>query len=102
MKMKARIALLIVVALLIFVSLSCTISEMSWATKGNTPDYLRELVGLPSLAVGNLNPAARNAGLEVFCTGLYDTPGGYCSYFTPGVTFTNFAVSENIMVSGQK
>ena len=102
MKMKGRIVLLIVVALVIFVSFSCLISEMSWATKENTRDSLRELVGLPSVAIGNLNPAARNPGLEVLCTGLYDVPGGYCSYFTLGAPFINFTASGNITVSDGK
>ncbi len=42
-------------------------------------------MGLSSVAVGNLNPSARNPGIELLCTGLYDVPGGYCNYFTLGV-----------------
>ncbi len=67
--------------LVIFVFTSCVVSEYSWSTKGNSSDSLRQLVGLPSVAVGNLNPAARNPGLEFLCTSLYDSPGGYCYYF---------------------
>ena len=96
--MKGRIVLLAVVVLMIYVSFSCLISEISWATKGKTTDPLRELVGLPSLSTGNLNPAARNPGLEILCTGLNDVPGGYCNYFTLGVSFVNFTISWNITV----
>jgi hypothetical protein len=99
--MKGRIVLLVVVVLLIYVSFSCLISEISWATKEKAPDSLRELVGLPSLSIGNLSPAARNPGLEIFCTGLYDVPGGYCNYFTLGVSFINFTMSGNITVSDE-
>lgn len=99
MKMKGRIILLIVVVLVIFVSFSCLMSEISWMTKENSPESLRQLVGLPSVATGNLSPAARNPGLEMFCTGLYDVPGGYCSYFTPGVPFIDFRPIGNITVS---
>ena len=99
MRLKGRILLLVVAALMIYISLSCLISEASWATKEKTTDSLRELVGLPSLSTGNLNPAARNPGLEILCTGLYDVPGGYCSYFTLGVSLINFTMSWNITVS---
>ena len=97
--MQGRIVLSAVVLLMVYVSLSCLISEVSWATKGKTNDSLRRLVGLPSLSTGNLNPAARNPGLEILCTGLNDVPGGYCSYFTLGVSFMNFTKSWNITVS---
>jgi len=96
--MKAKFLLAIVAGLLVFVSLVCVISEVSWRTRENAPDSLRQLVGLPSLVIGNLNPAARNPGLEVFCTGLSDVPGGYCSYFTDGVPFINFTMFGNVTV----
>ena len=98
MNMKAKTILLIVIALLIFISSSCAISEMSWATKENTTDYVRELVGLPSVAIGNLNPASRNPGVEVFCTSLLDMPGGYCYYFTSGETFNDF--NRTVSITG--
>jgi hypothetical protein len=97
--MKARTILLGTFALLIFVSFACATSEVSWANRENTSGELRELVGLPSIVVGNLNPAARNPGLETLCTGLYDNPGGYCGYFTDGVPFVNSTVNLNITVS---
>ena len=99
MRLKGRIVLLVVVVLLVYVSLSCLISEASWAKRTKTTDSLRELVGLPTLSTGNLSPAARNPGLEILCTGLYDVPGGYCSYFTIGVAFVNFTVNWNITAS---
>jgi hypothetical protein len=98
---KGQIVGLAVAAMMIYVSLSCLISEASWATKGRTADSLRQLVGLPSLSTGNLNPAARNPGLEILCTGLYDVPGGYCNYFILGVSFVNYTMSWNITVSGK-
>lgn len=101
MKMKARIILLAMVGLLIFVFLSCAVSEISWS-QGSSSDSLRQLVGLPSFAVGNLNPSARNPGLELFCTALYDSPGGYCYYFTPGVPLYNLTIYANITKDGNK
>ena len=99
MTLKGRIVLVVVAALMIYVSLSCLTSEVSWATKGKTSDSLRELVGLPSLSTGNLNPAARNPGLEILCTGLNDAPGGYCNYFALCVSFINYTTVWNITVS---
>jgi hypothetical protein len=101
MKMKARIILLLMVGLLIFIFLSCVVSEISWS-HGSNSDSLRQLVGLPSFAVGNLNPSARNPGLELLCTALYDSPGGYCYYFTPGVPVNNLTIYANITKDGNK
>jgi len=98
--MKNRITLIVIAVLLTAVFASCAISEMAWRSKENTPDPLRQIMGLPSLTVGNLNPAARNPGLELFCTGLYDTPGGYCSYFTDGVPFIDFKFGGNVTLGG--
>lgn len=93
--MRARIILSATVALLMFVFVSCIASEVFWANKQESYDPTRELVGLPSIAIGNLNPSARNPGLEILCTGLFDVPGGYCSYFTPGVSVV-FPLGANI------
>ena len=101
MKMKTRTLLLAMVGLLIFVFLSCAVSEISWA-QGRSSDSLRQLVGLQSFAVGNLNPSARNPGLEFFCTALYDSPGGYCYYFTSGVPSYNLTIYANITKDGIK
>jgi hypothetical protein len=90
--MKTKTLLAATVLLLVFVSISCLISELSWSAKASSPDSLRQIVGLPSIIVGNLNPSARNPGLELFCTSLYDVPGGYCYYFAPGLPVTNFTV----------
>jgi hypothetical protein len=98
MTRKTHLALVILVALVVFVASSCAISETSWARKENAPDNLRSTVGLSSLAIGNLSPAARNPGLEGFCTGLYDVPGGYCSYFTPGAVAPYSMATANITV----
>jgi hypothetical protein len=98
MKMKGRTIGLLIGVLVFFVFISCIASELDWLNKESTSDPIREIVGLPSIAVGNLNPAARNPGLEILCTGLYDSPGGYCSYYTNGVPFFNYA-SGNITVS---
>ena len=96
--MKSRILIFIIALLLTFVFVSCAISELSWSTKENNADSLRYVVGLPSVAVGNLDPAARNPGVEVLCTGLYDVPGGYCNYFSMGVPYTNFPMASNFTV----
>ena len=88
--MKARVILFIMFVFILFVLLSCVQSELSWRIREGNPQPLRQAVGLPSIAVGNLNPAARNPGLEIMCTGFYDVPGGYCDYFAPGVPFVNF------------
>ncbi|HSQ48679.1 MAG TPA: hypothetical protein VLL96_03235 [Candidatus Deferrimicrobiaceae bacterium] len=100
--MKGKTIGLIIGVLLLFVVISCILSELDWLNKESTPDQIREIVGLPSIAVGNLNPAARNPGLEILCTGLFDSPGGYCSYYTNGVPFIQFAIGGNITVSEAK
>ena len=82
--------------LLTAVFASCAISEMTWRSRENASDPLRQIMGLPSIAAGNLSPAARNPGLELLCTGLSDIPGGYCSYFTDGVPFINFKFGGNV------
>jgi hypothetical protein len=103
MKMKTKTFLAMATVLLVFVSLSCLASELSWSAKANSPDSLRQIVGLPSIVVGNLNPSARNPGLEILCTSLYDVPGGYCYYFAPGLPVTNFTViAVNITGSSGK
>jgi hypothetical protein len=99
--MKNRTMLTIVVLLPILVLASCVFNELAWAAKEETPDPLREVLGLPSITVGNLNPAARNPGLELFCTGLYDTPGGYCNYFTDGVPFISFKLGGNVSLEDE-
>jgi hypothetical protein len=97
--MKGKTVAFLVGALIALIAFSCLANELSWSSKEASPDPVREIVGLPSIAVGNLNPAARNPGLEVLCTAFYDTPGGYCSYFTDGVPFINFTAVGNITVS---
>ena len=89
--MKSRTILIILVALIAVVAVACIGSEISWSTTDNSV-ALRQIVGLPSIAIGNLNPAARNPGLEVLCTALNDAPGGYCYYFTDGVPYINFTI----------
>ena len=96
--MNSRLTIYVLAILLAFVIGSCVLSEVSWSMKENTPDSVRQMVGLPSLAVGNLNPSARNPGVELLCTGLYDVPGGYCNYFTMGVPSTNFSVPTSFTV----
>jgi hypothetical protein len=94
--MKSKNLLLILVGLMAFVFLSSAINQFTWINRENTPDSLRQAVGLPSIAIGNLNPAARNPGLELYCTGLFDDPGGYCFYFTNGVPYINSTTNQNI------
>ncbi len=96
--MKTRILLSLIALLLVLVAASTVASEISWSIKENNPDVLRQVVGLPSLAVGNLNPSARNPGVELLCTGLYDVPGGYCSYFSSSVSYIGFPMATNFTV----
>jgi hypothetical protein len=91
--MKPKILVLLTVGLTACVVLASAISELSWFNKENSPNALREIVGLPSAATGNLNPSARNPGVELLCSGLFDVPGGYCSYFSLGVPLTNFTIT---------
>jgi hypothetical protein len=100
--MKNKTIRLSTVGLLLFISISCVASEISWSITINKSDSLRQLVGLPSISVGNLNPSARNPALEIMCTSLYDTPGGYCYYFTPGVPVLNVTIFANITLDGSK
>jgi hypothetical protein len=95
MNMRNRTILLATAALLAFVFASSLLSEASWWARRDSSDSLRQTVGLPSVAVGNLNPMARSPGLELLCPGLYDSPGGYCYYFTAGIYPFNFTVSDN-------
>jgi hypothetical protein len=98
MKMTPKMMMYLTAILLAFVLISCAVSEISWSIKENNSGSLREEIGLPSVAVGNLSPSARNPGVELMCTGLYDVPGGYCNYFTMGVPFVNFTMATNITV----
>ena len=96
--MKGKTIALLTSSLIALIAVSCAASELSWAQREKSSDALREMVGLPSIAVGNLNPAARNPGLELYCTSFYDTPGGYCSYFTDGVPFVAYNTNSSIQV----
>jgi hypothetical protein len=87
--MKIRTTFLLTFALLLMILASCVASEYLWATKESKPDNVRQLIGLPSVVVGNLSPAARNPGLEVLCSALNDVPGGYCNYFAGGAPVAN-------------
>jgi hypothetical protein len=92
----------LICVLFLAILVSCIYSELSWSIKSSQPDALRKLVGLPSIAVGNLNPAARNPGLELLCASFYDAPGGYCSYYTAGVSAVNLTLDCNVTVVGGK
>ena len=95
--MKYKLLILVAI-LLCFVFVSCVLNQVSWSINENRNDSLRSFVGLPSIAVGNLSPSARNPGVEVLCTGLYDVPGGYCNYFSMGVPYIYFPVATNFTV----
>jgi hypothetical protein len=81
----SKVVLLLIVSTS-FVVVSCIQSEISWAAKDAGPNLERAVAQLPNIAVGNLSTYVRSGGLEVMCTSLYDVPGGYCFYFTPGVS----------------
>jgi hypothetical protein len=93
--MKTRTLLLAMCGMLIFVFLSCAVSEIGWSQESSS-DSLQQILGLPSLAVGNLNPSARNPGFEALCVALSDSPGGYCYYFTSGIPPANLKIYTNI------
>ena len=97
--MKKPLIFVLISGLIVFISVSCLLSEYSWAVRENSGDNFRAEMGLSSIVVGNLNPSARNPGLEILCTGLFDDPGGYCYYFSPGVPYVP-STFENITVSG--
>jgi hypothetical protein len=97
--MKSRILVFTVVFLTILVFVASAVSEISWSNKQNSADTLRQTVGLPSTTVGNLNPSARNPGIEFLCTGLFDVPGGFCNYFALGVPFINYTVAGNFTIN---
>ncbi len=90
----------IISVLVAFVVIAGFLSEISWSAKESNPDPLRQIVGLPSIAIGNLNPSARNPGVELLCAGLYDVPGGYCSYFALGVPYIDFPMADNFTIIG--
>jgi hypothetical protein len=100
--MRNKTLLIATASLLLFVLVSCAASEISWSITNSKTDSLRQLVGLPSIAEGNLNPASRNPALEIMCTSLYDSPGGYCYYFTNGIPITNITVISNVTVEVTK
>jgi hypothetical protein len=97
---KTRTVLLFVVMLPLIVLISCAASEMAWINKEDSQSSFHKVLGLPSITVGNLNPASRNPSLELFCTGIYDVPGGYCGYYSSGVPFDDFKFLANITLSG--
>ena len=94
--MKINKLLFLITFLIATITVTSVLSEWSWAIKSNSPDPLRKIVGLPSLAIGNLNPVARNPGLEQLCTSFYDVPGGQCIYFNQGVAPINLTLACNI------
>jgi len=93
--MKKKLTLL-VISLLFLVFASYAYSEYYWQKKGNNSTNYLQATGLSSIAIGNLSPISRSPGYELLCTGLYDVPGGYCSYFTEGVPFINYHSGLNI------
>ncbi len=78
-----KILALPVAALLMFVLVLSMnlVSEQAWsdaARRVEEEQAIRRVVGLPSIAIGTYYGATRNPLLEVYCTSLYDVPGGYC------------------------
>jgi len=76
------LAALIMLVVVIFLA---AVSEQSQTTTRSTElarTGLRDLIGLPSIAIGTGYGATRNPLLEIYCTSLYDLPGGYCYIVT--------------------
>ena len=82
--MKPKDLLLLVILLPLLVLALFAVNNFAKVDDSET-NNLRSLLGFSSIAIGNLNPAARQPGVEVFCTSIYDVPAGYCIYFTNGV-----------------
>jgi len=69
--------------LTIFVLALAAYSEQEWKAERPPEDItFRETLGLPSIALGTNYGATRNPLLEVYCTSLYDMPGGYCYIYS--------------------
>jgi hypothetical protein len=100
--MKQKTIVYLTALLLAASIVSCAASVLSWSAREDQSDPMRRLVGLPAVAIGNLNPSSRNPGLELYCTSLFDSPGGFCNYFAPGTPFLNYSTIVNITVSDSK
>ncbi len=98
--MKNRTLLILVTLLVTLVFTSYAYSEVYWHRRETTTVPIHRLTGLASLAIGNLSPSARSPGYELLCTGLYDAPGGYCSYFTDGVPSLHYRSGLNVALEG--
>ena len=74
---------LLTLILTVLVLLSCLFNELYWESSIQNPVKadVRKTIGLPSIAIGTNYGATRNPLLEVYCTALYDMPGGYCYIF---------------------
>ena len=83
--MKEKTILLTFLLSLLLVTAFYFLNESAWSVKERESQFVRQIIGLPSIAVGNLSPAARVPGLENMCTAFYDVPGGYCHYFSSGI-----------------
>jgi hypothetical protein len=92
---KGKLLIQLSILLPVLVLACFTISQVDSIQDDKETNNLRGLLGFPSLAIGNLSPAAREPGLELFCTGIYDTPGGYCNYYANGVyrDFINYVAN---------
>jgi hypothetical protein len=73
-----RIVLVPVLAIVFTASLLavCAQSELGWASR-TYDNKLREVIGLPSIAIGTNYEGTRNPLLEIFVRSLYDVPGGH-------------------------
>ena len=91
---KINLLPLVALILTIMVFALCFINELSWAVLGQSEarKTVREVIGLPSIALGTNYGATRNPLLEVYCTSLYDMPGGYCYIYI--ASFVGWPMSD--------
>ncbi len=70
---------IITLILMSFLIVAYVLNEQDWSKKRvSEENEIRAIIGLPSIALGTKYGATRNPLLELYCTSLYDLPGGYC------------------------
>ncbi|MGQ9759008.1 MAG: hypothetical protein ACUVQ5_00315 [Candidatus Methanomethylicaceae archaeon] len=78
---KVNILPIMAVFFTLALMITCVSNQMLWQTREYHTE-LREIIGLPSIAIGTNYEGTRNPLLEVFVRPLYDVPGGY-DYVVP-------------------
>ncbi len=74
---RATIVAVMAIALTVAISAISFVDEAGWRDGGGSAMAIREVVGLPSIAIGTNYEGTRNPLLEMYVRPLYDIPGGY-------------------------